>query len=175
MEYLDLYDVNRTKTGETMARGIKMPEGRYRLVVRVIVFNSEGKMLIQQRASDRNSYPNMWDFSVGGSVEAGETSSQGAERELLEELGLKFNIAGTLPSFSVNFEQGFDDFYIINYDIKAEDVVLQKEEVQAVKWAEKEEIKEMIRTGEFINFREPLVDLLFSFNEKRYGTFAKDE
>ena len=174
MEYLDLYDKNRVKTGEVIPRGSKMPKDRYRLVVRVIVFNSEGRMLIQQRASDRNSYPNMWDFSVGGSVEAGETSSQGAERELLEELGLKFNVSDIMPSFSINFEQGFDDFYIINYDIKAEDVVLQKEEVQAVKWATKEDIINMIRNGEFINFRESLVDLLFSFNEKRYGTFAKD-
>ena len=174
MEYLDLYDINRNKTGETMVRGTKMPKNKFRLVVRVIVFNSKGQMLIQQRAAERNSYPNMWDFSVGGSVEAGETSSQGAERELLEELGLKFNIAGTLPSFSVNFEQGFDDFYVINYDINAEDVVLQKEEVQAVRWAGKDEIKAMIRNGEFINFRESLVDLVFSFNEKRYGTFAKD-
>ncbi len=174
MEYLDLYDINRTKTGEIIARGTKMPKDRYRLVVRVIIFNSEGKMLIQQRAADRNSYPNMWDFSVGGSVEAGETSSQGAERELLEELGLKYAISGTLPSFSINFEQGFDDFYIINLDINAEDVVLQKEEVQAVKWADKNEIISMIRKGEFICFRESLVDLVFSFNEKRYGTFAKD-
>ena len=174
MEYLDLYDINRTKTGETMARGTKMPKDRYRLVVRVIVFNSEGKMLIQQRAAERNSYPSMWDFSVGGSVEAGETSSQGAERELLEELGIKFKLSGTLPSFSVNFEQGFDDFYIINYEINPNDIVFQKEEVQAVKWASKDEIKQMIKRGEFINFRESLVDLVFSFNEKRYGTFAKD-
>ena len=174
MEYLDLYDVNRVKTGEIMQRGSKMPKNRYRLVVRVIIFNSEGKMLIQQRAADRNSYPNMWDFSVGGSVEAGETSSQGAERELLEELGLKVKLLGTLPSFSVNFEQGFDDFYIINYDINAEDIIFQKEEVQAVKWAGKDEIISMIRNGEFIGFRESLVDLVFSFNKKRYGTFAKD-
>ena len=175
MEYLDLYDKNRAKTGEIMPRGTKMPKDRYRLVVRVIVFNSNGDMLIQQRASDRNSYPNKWDFSVGGSVEAGETSGQGAERELLEELGLKVKISDMLPSFSINFEQGFDDFYIINYDIKAEDVVFQKEEVQAVKWAGKDKIISMIRNGEFIAFRESLVELLFSFRDKRYGTFAKDE
>ena len=49
MEYLDLYDKNRIKTGETMLRGSKMPKDRYRLVVRVIVFNSEGKMLTNLR------------------------------------------------------------------------------------------------------------------------------
>ena len=173
MELFDLYDLNRIKTGEIMIRGTKVPDNKYRLVVRVIVFNSEGKMLIQQRASDRNSYPNMWDFSVGGSVVAGETSSEGAERELLEELGLKVALAGSLPSFSINFESGFDDFYIIDYDINPEDIVFQREEVQAVKWATKDEIIEMIRKGEFIEFRESLVELLFSFREKRYGTFAK--
>lgn len=175
MEYLDLYDVNKTRTGETIARGTKVPDGRYRLVVRVIIFNSKGQMLIQQRANDRNSYPNKWDFSVGGSVESGETSSEGAERELLEELGLKVNLSGKLANFTINFEQGFDDFYIINYDINAEDIVFQKEEVQAVKWAERDEIIAMIRSGEFIGFRESLVDMLFSFNKKRYGTFSKDE
>ena len=33
----------------------------------------------------------------------------------------------------------------------------------------KDEIIDMIRKGEFINFRESLVDLVFSFNEKRRG------
>ena len=173
MEKFDLYDVNRRKTGETMVRGTAVPKDRYRLVIRVIVFNSEGKMLIQQRASDRSSYPSMWDFSVGGSVIAGETSSEGAERELLEEIGLKVALSGKQPSFSINFESGFDDFYIIDYDIESEDIVFQKEEVQAVKWATKDEVIKMIRNGEFIDFRESLVELLFSFREKRYGTFAK--
>lgn len=173
MEIFDLYDENRIKTGETMVRGTAVPENRYRFVVHIIVFNSEGKMLIQQRASDRGSHPNKWDFSVGGSVVAGETSSQGATRELHEELGIDLNLEGKQANFTINFEKGFDDYYIIDYDIDAKDVVFQKEEVQAVKWADKDEIISLIRNGKFIEFRESLVELLFSFRDKRYGTFAR--
>lgn len=173
MELFDLYDENRIKTGETMVRGTKVPDNKYRIVVHVIVFNREGKMLIQQRASDRASHPNKWDFSVGGSVVSGETSSEGAERELFEELGIKFKLSGTQANFSINFEKGFDDFYIIDYDIDSKDIVLQKEEVQSVKWADKQEILSLIRSGGFIEFRESLVELLFEFRDKRYGTFAR--
>ena len=173
MEIFDLYDVNRNKTGETMIRGTQVPENRYRMVVHVIVFNSKGQMLIQKRASDRGSHPDVWDFSVGGSVVAGETSSQGAERELFEEVGIKYNLEGMLPSFTVNFVCGFDDYYVIDYDIDEKDVNFQKEEVQAVKWAEKDEIISLIRSGEFIEFRESLVEFLFSFKDKKYGTFSR--
>ena len=173
MEIFDLYDVDRTRTGETIIRGATVPENRYRFVVHVIVFNSEGKMLIQQRASDRPTHANCWDFSVGGSVVSGETSSVGATRELHEELGIDVNLEGKQANFTINFEKGFDDYYIIDYDIDAEDVNFQKEEVQAVKWADKEEILSLIRNGEFIEFRECLVELLFSFRDKRYGTLSR--
>ena len=173
MEIFDLYDVNRNKTGETMIRGTAVPENRYRFVIHVIVFNSEGKMLIQQRASDRPTHANCWDFSVGGSVVAGETSSEGATRELHEELGIDMNLKDRQANFSINFGKGFDDYYIIDYDIDAKDVNFQKEEVQTVKWADKDEIISLIRSGEFIEFRECLVDLIFSFRDKRWGTFSR--
>ena len=48
MEILDIYDSNRMPTGRTFVRGTK-PEGGYYLVAQVIVFNTKGQMLIQQR------------------------------------------------------------------------------------------------------------------------------
>lgn len=173
MEIFDLYDINRLKTGETMIRGTEVPKNRYRVVVHVIVFNSEGKMLIQQRAGDRPSHPNKWDFSVGGSVVAGESSGAGAERELFEEIGLRLNLSNVLPNFTINFEKGFNDFYIINYDIDEKEINFQREEIQAVKWADKDVIISLIRSGDFIEYRESLVEFLFSFKDKKYGTFAR--
>ena len=41
-ERFDLYDVNRNRTGETLERGNKVPEGYYRLVVHVCVFREDG-------------------------------------------------------------------------------------------------------------------------------------
>lgn len=171
MEKFDLYDVNRIKTGEILERGKPVPENRYRTVVHILVFNSEGKMLIQQRVSTKDSNPDKWDFSVGGSVIAGENSSQGAERELFEELGMKADFSHKQPNFTVNFGCGFDDFYITHSDIDLKDVVLQEDEVQAVKWATKEEIKKLLIEEKFIGYRPVLIDFIFDFNRKEYGTF----
>ena len=79
MEILDIYDSNRMPTGRTFVRGTK-PEGGYYLVAQVIVFNTKGQMLIQQRQAHKLGWPNRWDVSAGGSVQAGETSQQAAQR-----------------------------------------------------------------------------------------------
>ena len=49
MELFDLYTAEREKTGKTMVRGDRTPDGYYRLVVHVCIFDREGRMLIQQR------------------------------------------------------------------------------------------------------------------------------
>ena len=47
MELFDLYTSDRVKTGRTMIRGEQTPEGFYRMVVHVCIFNPDGQMLIQ--------------------------------------------------------------------------------------------------------------------------------
>ena len=173
MEIFDLYDENRMKTGETMIRGDLEPDGRYRLVVHIIIFNSKGEMLIQQRSSNKSSNANMWDFSVGGCVVAGETPLQGAQREVFEELGVSVEFERKIPGFTIVFKHKFDDFYIINKDIDIKDIVLQKDEVQAVKWVSKEEVLNLLRNGEFIKYKEGLIEFIYSFKDKNYGSFEK--
>ena len=103
MELWDLYDENRIKTGETVQKGDYFPPDRYRLVVHLCIIGSDGKMLIQRRQKDKKSYPDLWDLSVGGHVISGETSSEGIQRELYEELGLSFDMSKMRPSLTVNF------------------------------------------------------------------------
>lgn len=171
MEKFDLYDINRIKTGETLERTGVVPKDRYRVVVHIIVFNSKGEMLIQQRVSTKRVHPNKWDFSVGGCVIAGETSWQGAERELSEEIGLKYDFSKTIPNFTINFETGFDDFYVIHCDKQAEDFVLQESEVKQVKWANKDEVLKLIETDEFVHYKKELVDLVFLCHKRPYGVW----
>ena len=40
MELWDLYSKDREKLGETMERGTQHPNGKYRLVVHMAIFNS---------------------------------------------------------------------------------------------------------------------------------------
>ena len=147
MEFVDLYDENRLPLGRTAERSGPKGPGEYRIVVHVCVFDRRGRLLIQQRAAEKFIWPNLWDVSVGGGVDAGETSRQGAEREFREELGVSLDLSGLRPSVTVNFDGGFDDFYILTSDLSLEDLTLQREEVRDVRWASLAEILDMAENG----------------------------
>ena len=74
MERWDLYTKDRMKTGETMSRSERVPQGRYHIVIHVCLFNAKGEMLIQQRQPYKRSWAGLWDVSVGGCALAGESS-----------------------------------------------------------------------------------------------------
>lgn len=151
MEILDLYDADRNPLGKTMIRGGTQPAGAYRLVVHICIFSSDGKMLCQRRVSDKKIYPDLWDISCGGCVDAGETSRQGALRETKEELGIDLPV-DIVPSLTVHFNYGFDDVYCVTMDADENAVRYQREEVSAVKWLSKEEIYAMLDGGEFVPY-----------------------
>lgn len=168
MELWDVYDVERKKTDKTMVRGEPFKAGEYHLVIHVCLFNSKGEMLIQQRQPFKEGWPNMWDITVGGSSVKGDTSQTAAERELAEELGLKWDFQKTRPHLTINYENGFDDVYLIQKDIDIDKLKLQYEEVQRVKWASKDEIFSMIEKGEFIPYYQSLIQLFFDI-KNQYG------
>lgn len=93
-ELWDIYAKDREKTGRFHRRGDPMKAGEYHLVVHVCIFNSRNQLLIQQRQPFKKGWPNMWDISVGDSALKGESSSQAAERELYEELGIRMELSG---------------------------------------------------------------------------------
>ncbi|OJU09482.1 MAG: NUDIX hydrolase [Clostridiales bacterium 43-6] len=165
MEQWDIYDKNRVLTGRTMERGSVFLPGDYHLVVHVCIFNGNNEMLIQQRQPFKHGWSNMWDVTVGGSVTAGETSHQGAQRELFEEIGYPADLSAERPFFTMNYENGFDDFYLIEREVDITTLTLQYEEVQNVKWATKEEILRMVAEGTFIDYW--FMDVLFEMRKQR--------
>lgn len=169
MEIWDIYDVDRNKTYEVMTRGEDFKENCYHLVVHICIFNSKGEMLIQQRQPFKKGWSNMWDVTVGGSAIKGDNSQKAAERELFEEIGLKIDLTNIRPHLTVNFNKGFDDYYLIEQDIDINKLTLQYEEVQKVKWASKDEIFSMIDEGQFIPYYKSLLQFLFD-NRKQYGS-----
>lgn len=166
MEPVDLYDENRLPLGRTAERGAQKGPGEYRTVVHVCVFDRRGRLLIQRRTAEKFIFPNLWDVSVGGGVDAGETSRQGAEREFREELGVSLDLRGLRPSVTVNFDGGFDDFYILTRDLRLEDLTLQEEEVQAVRWAALEEVLDLLDQGAFIPYPRSFLEFLFDMREQ---------
>lgn len=163
MELWDLYDVDRKITDKKMIRGEKTPDGYYRLVVGICIFNSKGEMLIQKRQPFKSGWSGLWDITVGGAAIAGDDNRTAAEREVREELGLEISLAGIAPKVSFTFDSVFADFYLLNMDVDLDTLSLQYEEVEKVAWATREEIHEMIDRKEFISYEKSIIDMIFFF------------
>ena len=172
MELWDIYDRDRRLLPGQMVRGDPYRPGEYHLVVHICVFNPEGKMLIQKRQPFKQDFSGLWDITVGGSSVKGETSRDAARRELREEVGIDFDFSEKQPSFTVNTDHIFDDFYLIEKDVDLSVLVLQYEEVEAVRWADEDEILKMIDEKFFIPYEKSLIPLLFAMR-KHYGVHAR--
>lgn len=165
MEILDIYDRDRHRTGKTYLRKDKIPEGGLRLIVHILIFNDRGELLIQQRA-DYKKMGGLWDITCGGACQAGEDSQDGARRELKEELGIDIDFTHIRPILTANFDQGFDDFYILRKNIDASDLILQKEEVKDARWASRDDVFKKLANYDFVHYKESFLALLFDLNDE---------
>ena len=52
----------------------------------LILYNADGKLLLQHRTKDAPTFPDYWAF-FGGGIEEGESPKEAVMRESLEELG----------------------------------------------------------------------------------------
>lgn len=162
-EFWDVYTQDRERTGRLHQRGSKVKNGDFHLVVHVCIFNSSNQLLIQRRQPFKKGWPNMWDLTVGGSALAGDSSRQAAEREVLEEIGLKLDLSGRRPNFTVNFSDGFDDYYIVRQDVDIDKLRLQQEEVRCVRWVDREEALLLQREGLMVPYW--FLDKLFDMGD----------
>ena len=146
MEWNDIYDANRQKTGKLHRRGSRWKKGEYGLVVCVWVYDGAGKVLMTKRAPEK-SFAGTWENS-GGAAKAGETSLQAIRRELLEETGIaaeesEFELIG-----SSRDDIAFYDYYCIQRNTPLEQVILQPGETVDAKWVTLEEVYRMIERKE---------------------------
>ena len=88
MEIWNAYNDKREKIGQYLVRGERIPSGLYHLCVNVLVRHEDGDVLFMKRSSQKELYPNYFEFGAGGSVLAGEDSLSAVLRELKEETGL---------------------------------------------------------------------------------------
>jgi isopentenyldiphosphate isomerase len=60
--------------------------------VQVLVFGSDGRLLLQLRSAEKDLFPNYFCASASGHVAAGESYDATAQREVREELGLALGL-----------------------------------------------------------------------------------
>jgi 8-oxo-dGTP diphosphatase len=147
MEMWDLYDEKRNSIGQIHTRGIEVPSGKYHIVVEIFTVNIDGKILLTQR-DPAKTYPLLWE-STGGSITTGETSLEGAVRELREETGLNVTIDNLYKIGELKRGDYFVDSYIwkSNAEIKLNELKLQVGEVCDAKLVSLQELKKMNQEG----------------------------
>ena len=147
MEYLDLYDENQNLIGEKILRNkdMKPKIGKYIKIVIVFIKNDEDKFLIQKTSKQKGS---VW-ATTGGLVSSGYTSDETIVKEIGEELGLIVDFNELKHICTEKREFSFQDVYYLEKNINIEDIKIQEEEVEFVKWLSIDEIKELIKNNEF--------------------------
>lgn len=145
MEVRDLYDINKNLTGKTFVKGEQVPNGYYYLIVCVIIENSKGDFLIQKRVARKGG---KWALTAGH-PKSGENSFEGLCSEVSEEIGIDISKDNPrLIDTWINNDQIFDIYYL-RKDIDINDIVIQEEEVDGVRYVSLSDINEMHSRGEF--------------------------
>lgn len=97
-------------------------------------------------AASEKAIPSLLECT-GGSVLSGETSLQGAIREVKEELGILLTPGSEKLIYQSRREnvQDFYDVWLFHKDIKIEEMRLQETEVVDVQWVNPDKLFEMFR------------------------------
>ena len=150
-EYWDIYNEHRQKTGKLHERGKPLGAGEYHLVIHVWVQNEQGEFLITKRAEDKYPFPGRWECT-GGSALAGETSLEAALRETKEETGIDHTRSEKRVVISYRRDDWFGDVWLFRAQVPPEDVKLQTEETTDKRFADKETVLAMKKSGEFCDY-----------------------
>lgn len=135
-------------TGKIATRDECHEKGLWHRAIYAFIIDDNSNVLLQKRSANKKLWPNKWDVSLGGHVNAGEFGRQALIRECKEELGIDITddeIKYIVSTTSVYNKPGYinnhyDECYIITKNISVDDLTLQEEEVSSAKYFSKEDI-----------------------------------
>lgn len=152
-EAVDILTKEGKPTGNTALKTEAHRLGLWHASVQIWILNSQQEVLLQKRAKDKDSYPNLWDISVAGHLSAGDTPVKAAQREIKEEIGIAIEERELIflktiskqktpkPGF---FDNEFNHLFAVKKDFCITDCKLQTEEVAAIKWVDLAEFKKQL-------------------------------
>lgn len=139
-------------------------DGAIHQIVRIAIFDKNKNMLLQKRSLNEDTFPGAWDQAAGGHVDFGEDIFEAAERETLEELGLKFKFDASdlVCTYYTSGRYGKKSINRFNYVFQKtlsgiRDIKLNAEEVAEIGCFSTPEIIKLIRNNKTTD---GLVDVL---------------
>ncbi len=110
----------------------------------VFIFNDNGELLLQQRASDKYHSPSLWTNTCCSHQRIGENNLEAGKRRLFEEMGFETELKEVFSFiYSAPFDNGLtehelDHVMVGNYDKSPE---INQDEVEDFKWMTLESVK----------------------------------
>lgn len=110
----------------------------------VLIFNSNGEMLIQQRALDKYHSPGLWTNTCCSHPCPGEKAREGAQRRLKEEMGMEEELTFLFKFiYKAPFENGLTEHEMDHVFIGRSDILpeINPSEAAAYRYMTLEEIR----------------------------------
>ena len=156
-EMIDEYNTRGEKIG-IIDKAVAHEKGLWHKSVHVWILNDKNEILLQYRSAEKDLYPNTWDCSFAGHIDAGESSIEAVLREGKEELDIDVDLEKLQYVFTnremFQYEQvnsnEFVDIYILRQNINLQNVEFHKEEVSNAKYVSKEQFFELMENGNLI-------------------------
>jgi isopentenyl-diphosphate delta-isomerase type 1 len=140
--------------------------------VHVLIFNTAGKLLIQQRSALKDTFPLHWEC-VGGHLGPGETYEAAAAREVQEELGVparNMTKLATIAACDVTGQEFVEVYSAVVEDAPNPDPA----EVIAVELMEPEQLWNMMQGGR-LDFSPSFINTVAVVRRSRVHPAFSDE
>lgn len=163
-ELIDIVTQDGKPTGKTALKSEIHAKGYYHNTAHVWLYTNKGEILLAQRSFKKLICPGMWDVSVAGHVDAGETVEAAAIRETKEELNLNLstnnlNKIGVFTCFQ-NYDSGiidneFHHTFIAELQVNLNSLTPQAEEVEALQLVTIKTFEDLLSNSETNNYFVP--------------------
>lgn len=149
MENVILVDTNDTPVGQ-MEKLKAHLKGELHRALSVLIFNSDGELLLQQRAFSKYHTPGLWSNTCCSHPRPGEDSLEAATRRLQEEMGFTTPLIKSFDFiYKAHFDNGlieheFDHVFFGTFDGEP---VINPEEANDFKWVKLNNLMEDMRSS----------------------------
>ena len=156
-EYIDVLTREGQPTGLVDLKSVIHEKGLYHHTAHVWLYTKNAEVLLSQRSALKTICPLMWDVSVAGHVDAGESIINGALREMREEIGLnlletdlqKIGVFECFQTYANGIiDNEFHNTYIGELKVLLSELKPQIEEVQALKLVSFDKFKNLLDHSE---------------------------